>query len=123
MAAQPRGVERGVGLVRVAMLQLARRTLARVGGNSLTRGRCYSTLLTECSSAGVLKITLNRPDALNAFTLEMRDEIIDAMSANVTNVTNVTNVIGVLQEASDLSRRLGPALTLFFHARRPARPR
>ena len=44
------------------------------------------------------------------------DEIIDAMSSPATNV-----IIGVLQEASDLSRRLGPALHSLFHARRTAR--
>ena len=44
------------------------------------------------------------------------DAIIDAMSSPATNV-----IIGVLQEASDLSRRLGPALHSLFHARRTAR--
>ena len=46
------------------------------------------------------------------------DEIIDANSAHRDNV-----IIGVLGEASDLSRRLGPALTSLFHTRRRARPR
>ena len=44
------------------------------------------------------------------------DEIIDTMSAEDTNT-----IIGVLQEASDLSRRLGPALHSLFHARSRAR--
>ena len=43
------------------------------------------------------------------------DEIIDTMSADASNT-----IIGVLQEASDLSRRLGPVLTSLFHTRRPA---
>ena len=46
------------------------------------------------------------------------DEVIDANSARRDNA-----IIGVLGEASDLSRRLGPALTSLFHARRRARPR
>ena len=41
------------------------------------------------------------------------DEIIDTMSADASNT-----IIGVLQEASDLSRRLGPVLTSLFHTRR-----
>ena len=44
------------------------------------------------------------------------DEIMDANSAHRDNA-----IIGILGEASDLSRRLGPALTSLFHARR--RPR
>ena len=43
------------------------------------------------------------------------DEIIDTMSADASNT-----IIGVLQEASDLSRRLGPVLTSLFHTRRSA---
>ena len=41
------------------------------------------------------------------------DEIIDTMSASAMNV-----IIGVLPEASDLSRRLGPAIHSLFHTRR-----
>ena len=41
------------------------------------------------------------------------DEIIDTMSADASNT-----IIGVLQEVSDLSRRLGPVLTSLFHTRR-----
>ena len=44
------------------------------------------------------------------------DEIIDTMSGHAMNV-----IIGVIQEASDLSRRLGPALHSLFHARRTTR--
>ena len=60
--------------MRAATLALGR-VLARTGARPLAaRGRAaYSTLLTECSSAGVLQVTLNRPDALNAFSPEMRD--------------------------------------------------
>ena len=43
------------------------------------------------------------------------DEIIDEMSGHMNAI------IGVLQETSDLSRRLGPALYSLFHARRATR--
>ena len=46
------------------------------------------------------------------------DEIIDANSGHGDNA-----IIGIVGEASDLSRRLGPALTSLFHSRRRARPR
>ena len=46
------------------------------------------------------------------------NEIVDEMSTGPLNA-----IIGILQEGSDLSRRLGPALTTLHHQRRPARSR
>ena len=44
-------------------------------------GRPYSTLLTELNPTGVLTVTLNRPDSLNAFLPAMRDDLVDVISS------------------------------------------
>lgn len=38
----------------------------------------YGTILYEVDSDGILHLRLNRPDQLNAFTVEMADELVDA---------------------------------------------
>ena len=43
------------------------------------RRRAYSTLLTQRDAAGVLTVTLNRPNLLNAFNVAMRDELVQVM--------------------------------------------
>lgn len=40
----------------------------------------YQTLNTQVDADGVMLLTLNRPDQLNAFTVEMADELVDAFT-------------------------------------------
>ncbi len=40
----------------------------------------YNTLLYQVDSDGVLLLTLNRPEQLNAFTVEMANELVDAFT-------------------------------------------
>ena len=40
----------------------------------------YQTLSTQVDADGVMLLTLNRPDQLNAFTVEMADELVDAFT-------------------------------------------
>jgi len=52
----------------------------------------YSTLATELLSEGVLVVTLNRPEKLNAITLEMFTEL-ERLAADVTAATDVRVVV------------------------------
>jgi enoyl-CoA hydratase/carnithine racemase len=40
----------------------------------------YNTLLYDIQASGVLLLSLNRPDQLNAFTVEMANELVDAFT-------------------------------------------
>jgi len=44
------------------------------------------TTLTSSDNAGVRVITMNRPDALNALSAEMMDDLADAFLAAATEV-------------------------------------
>ena len=47
----------------------------------MTAWKTYATLLTELDEEGILTITLNRPDMLNAFSVEMAHELPAALDA------------------------------------------
>ena len=56
--------------------------------------RSYETLLTELSD-GVLTVTFNRPDKLNAFTTEMMQELLDLFdSVDADDAVRVVIVTG-----------------------------
>jgi enoyl-CoA hydratase/carnithine racemase len=40
----------------------------------------YNTLIYDVQAPGVLLLTLNRPEQLNAFTVEMANELVDAFT-------------------------------------------
>ena len=100
--------------------------VAEVGAEELPDFRAGVVLLAEhvvCfhrDSAGGFRVYDN--DSAERLTGRPRrmqaNEIVDEMSTGPLNA-----IIGILQEGSDLSRRLGPALTTLHHQRRPARSR
>ena len=100
--------------------------VAEVGAEELTDFRAGVVLLVEhvvCfhgDGAGGFRVYDNdSAERLAGLPRRMQaNEIIDEMSAGPFNA-----IIGILQEGSDLSRRLGPALTTLYHQRRPARAR
>src|SRR5262245_35470352 len=54
----------------------------------------YTTLLTELAD-GILTVTLNRPDKLNAFTLTMADELVEVFGrASADDATRAVIVTG-----------------------------
>ena len=100
--------------------------VAEVGAEELLDFRAGVVLLAEhvvCfhrDSAGGFRVYDN--DSAERLTGRPRrmqaNEIVDEMSTGPLNA-----IIGILQEGSDLSRRLGPALTTLHHQRRLARSR
>jgi enoyl-CoA hydratase len=58
----------------------SRRNLAKAG-IGMREGRRMSDILQDRPAEGVCRLTLNRPDALNAFTFAMYGELIDRLEA------------------------------------------
>jgi 2-(1,2-epoxy-1,2-dihydrophenyl)acetyl-CoA isomerase len=69
------------------------------------------TLLRE-QDAGVLTLTLNRPDALNAFTVEMKEALLaalkDAARDRAVRVVLLTGAGRAFSAGQDLKERQGP---------------
>src|SRR5688572_1650998 len=86
-------------------------------GHSLDRpqrnlGRRMSDTILSSISGGVLTLTLNRPDALNSFTIEMKDALLAALKDAARNrevrVVILTGAGRAFSAGQDLKERAGP---------------
>lgn len=66
----------------------------------------YNTIRYEVEDDGLLQLTLNRPDKLNAFTVEMCEELIHAY--NRASQDDAVRVIVVTGEGRAFLRGHGP---------------
>ena len=65
-------------------------------------GAAYQNILYEVD-AGIATLTLNRPEKLNAYTLEMGDEIVDAFAR--TRADDAVRVVAAHRRGARLLRR------------------
>src|SRR6476659_2216109 len=74
-----------------------------------------SDTVLAASDAGVLTLTLNRPDALNSFNVEMKEALLAALKDAARNkqvrVVVLTGAGRAFSAGQDLKERQGPGAT------------
>ena len=79
----------------------------------------YTTILTDIDADGILTITLNRPDRMNAFTGEMMQEMIAAFDeADANDAVRAVIVTGSGEKAFCAGADLGAGGATFDYAKR-----
>src|SRR5205085_12524591 len=94
---------------------MARATLSAVSSAFMRAAMAYETIAFKLEG-GIARLTLNRPDRLNSFTVQMHEEVADALSrldgARVLVITGAGRGFCAGQDLADRAVAPGQAVDI-----------